>query len=131
MLHVMSNTTDPSKFMTVHHITLNGDRTSDQSRALQKKIYRMQMKNYKKGLALLANISAEEAYANGFTKRTADKHRAGTISFEIRLPVDQRKLGIYEKRTSLRTGNSSTSTGLSIQLPKDSRMEYFHIFLLV
>jgi len=75
MLHVMSNTTDPSKFMTVHHITLNGDRTSDQSRALQKKIYRMQMKNYKKGLALLANISAEEAYANGFTKRTADQHR--------------------------------------------------------
>ena len=98
---------------------------------LQEKIYRIQMANYNKGLGKLANISAEEAYANGFTKRTADKHRAGTISFEIRLPVDQRKLGIYEKRTSLRTGNSSTSTGLSIQLPKDSRMEYFHIFLLV
>ena len=43
---------------------------------LQEKIYRIQMANYNKGLGKLANISAEEAYANGFTKRTADKHRA-------------------------------------------------------
>ena len=38
ILHGMSNTTDPDTFMAAHHITLNGKRTSDQSRALQKKI---------------------------------------------------------------------------------------------
>ena len=40
MLHTMSSTTDPSKFMAAHNITLNGVRTSRQSTALQKKIYR-------------------------------------------------------------------------------------------
>ena len=38
---------------------------------LQEKIYRIQMANYNKGLGKLANISAEEAYANGFTKHKA------------------------------------------------------------
>ena len=36
----------------------------------------LQMANYNKGLGKLANISAEEAYANGFTRRTANKYRA-------------------------------------------------------
>ena len=55
MLHRTSNRKDKKKFMAAHHITLNGNRTSDQSMTLVNMIYRMQMANYENELGLLTN----------------------------------------------------------------------------
>ena len=47
MLHAMSNRMDESTFMGAKNVTLAGNRTSDQSRALEKMIHRMQLVSYK------------------------------------------------------------------------------------
>ena len=46
IIHAMSDPSDPTTFMAVHHITLNGVRTTEQSSALQEMIYQMQMNNW-------------------------------------------------------------------------------------
>ena len=45
IIHPMSDPSDPTNFMAVHHFTLNGVRTTKQSSALQKMIYQIQRKN--------------------------------------------------------------------------------------
>ena len=109
MLHIMSNTTDPSKFMAVHHITLNGKRTSDQSRALQKRIHRMQMKNYKKGLGKLTSEENRAngllGYENGLALLTPEQHRVNVmLGYEnsLALFTPKQRRAIWEKSLALR-----------------------------
>ena len=64
IIHPMSDPSDPTNFMAVHHFTLNGVRTTKQSSALQKMIYQIQMKNYEKGLALLTYEERLAHYEN-------------------------------------------------------------------
>ena len=64
MLHRMSNRKDKKKFMAAHHITLNSNRTSDQSMALKNMIHRKQMEVYNKGLGLLTYEQRLANYKN-------------------------------------------------------------------
>ena len=94
MLHAMSNTTDESTFMAAHHITLNGVRTCDQSRALQEAIYQKQMVIYKKGLGLL---TYEQRRANGLLRYT---NGLALLTYEQHLANYKKGLGLltYEQR---------------------------------
>ena len=105
MLHGMSSTTDPDTFMAAHHITLNGERTSDQSRALQNKIYQIQMKNYEKGLGKLTYEERLAHFENTLGKRTADKHRADSkLGYENSLAL----LTPEQRRANLEKGLAQT-----------------------
>jgi hypothetical protein len=75
IIHFSSKRMDKSTFMAAKHKTLAGNRTSDQSRALEKMICRMQrangLKGYQNGLALLTVKERRENGLLGYKKSLA------------------------------------------------------------
>ena len=90
IIHPMSDPSDPTNFMAVHHFTLNGVRTTKQSSALQKMIYQIQMKNYENTLGLLTYEERLAHYENTL----------GLLTYEEWLAHYENTLGLltYEER---------------------------------
>ena len=121
MLHHMSKRKKKSTFMAAKHVTLAGNRTSDQSRELENEIHRMQMVLYNKGLGSLTYKERRANYDKSLGSLTYKERRAnydkslGLLTYKERRAngllggtKDGQWMGMYQKLVAYKKHYKST-----------------------